>query len=143
MRLDNLILCSPIEGQLLDHGKPAPGLKIERRLKWNMEKTPRTDYAVTDAQGRFTLPEVRGGADFGWLSKYLHVPSVGIRIRLVEGDQKSDLVYFTRNSYDVSAEFGVPLIQMRCDLADRTLVDQTFPVIKCHLNNIEESSNVK
>jgi len=85
VRQDNLILSSAVEGQILDHGKPVAGLKVQRIISWNMEAEPRTEVTSTDQEGRFQFPEVRSAAEFGFLAKLFHVPTILLDVNLVEG----------------------------------------------------------
>ena len=80
VRQDNLILSSAVEGQILDHGKPVAGQRVIRTLHWNMEQEPRTEITTTNKDGQFQFSEVRGAAEFGFLAKLFHVPTVSIRI---------------------------------------------------------------
>lgn len=76
MRQDNLILSSAVEGQILDHGKPVAGLKVQRIISWNMEAEPRTEITSSNKDGRFQFPVVCGAAEFGFLAKLFHVLTI-------------------------------------------------------------------
>ncbi|HEX4917838.1 MAG TPA: DUF6795 domain-containing protein [Limnobacter sp.] len=136
MYLDNLILCSPVEGQILDDGKPVAGLKVQRRILWNVETEAREDFATTDSQGRFGFSEVRVSHNFTWLSKYLHMPSVGIELNLMDSDGEYVLTYLNRNSYKPGAELGLPIIQMTCDKKNKQVIGESLQVIKCEIQRV-------
>ncbi len=131
MRQDNLILSSAVEGQILDHGKPVAGLKVQRTISWNMEDKPRTETTTTGKDGRFQFPEVRGTAEFGFLAKLFHVPTVLLDVNLVEEKQSTSLFSVVRSSYAPAVETGYGVIQMTCDVKDREMFRGRLPIIDC------------
>ena len=140
---DNLVLSSMVEGQLLDHGKPLAGVKVKRILHWNMESEPRTAITSTDKNGRFQFPEVRGAAEFGFLAKLFHVPTVSIAI-YVPIKNVDYLAYIGgRSSYKENVETGLPQIRMKCDLKNKYMDDGLLPVIDCEVEKSEERKNFK
>lgn len=141
VRQDNLILSSAVEGQILDHGKPVAGLKVQRTISWNMEDKPRTETTTTGKDGRFQFPEVRGTAEFGFLAKLFHVPAILIDIDLLEGKSKSSLYSIGRTSYKPAVETGLERIQMTCDLQNRELYRDLLPTINCEVKKIKEMEN--
>ncbi|WDE12414.1 DUF6795 domain-containing protein [Thalassomonas haliotis] len=50
-------LCPEVKGQILQEGTPVAGLEVLRGLTY-VDNIERLDSTVTDAQGRFLLPEV-------------------------------------------------------------------------------------
>ena len=143
VRQDNLILSSAVEGQILDHGKPVAGLKVQRVISWNMEAEPRTEIASTDKDGRFHFPEVRGAAEFGFLAKLFHVPTVGIEIEVIANNENLMAYGTSRHSYTGHVETGLPQIRMVCDLKARSIIDGVLPVIKCDVQLSDERKNIK
>ncbi|MBU0784286.1 MAG: DUF4198 domain-containing protein [Gammaproteobacteria bacterium] len=140
---DNLILSSAVEGQILDHGKPVAGQKVIRTLHWNMEAEPRTETTTTNKDGRFQFPEVRGAAEFGFLAKLFHVPTVSIRV-YVPVKEREYMAYATsRNSYKANAETGLPLIRLKCDLKNQEMFNGRLPIINCEVEESEERKNLK
>lgn len=143
VRQDNLILSSAVEGQILDHGKPVAGLKVQRIISWNMEAEPRTEITSTDKDGRFQFPEVRGAAEFGFLAKLFHVPNISLRI-YIPIDGKDYMAYATsKNSYQENVETGLPQIRIKCDLKNKYMDDGLLPVIDCEVEKSEERKNFK
>lgn len=143
VRQDNLILSSAVDGQILDHGKPVAGLKVQRVISWNMEAEPRTEITSTDKEGRFQFPEVRGAAEFGFLAKLFHVPTVSIDI-IVPIKGIDYLAYIGgRSSYKENVETGLPQIRIRCDLKNKYMDDGILPVIDCEVEKSEERKNLK
>jgi hypothetical protein len=133
VRQDNLILSSAVEGQILDHGKPVAGLKVKRTISWNMEAEPRTEITSTDKDGRFKFPEVRGTAEFGFLAKLFHVPTVLLDVNLVEEKLSTSLFSVVRSSYAPAVETGYEVIQMTCDVKDREMFRGRLPIIDCQV----------
>jgi hypothetical protein len=143
VRQDNLILSSAVEGQILDHGKPVAGLKVQRTISWNMEDKPRTETTTTDKDGRFQFSEVRGTAEFGFLAKLFHVPNISLRI-YIPIDGKDYMAYATsKNSYEGNVETGLPYIRMKCDLKDKELFNGRLPIINCAVEESEERKSIK
>lgn len=143
MRQDNLILSSAVEGQILDHGKPVAGVKVKRILHWNMEEEARTEITTTSKEGRFQFPEVRGAAEFGFLAKLFHVPSVSIRIYVPFKGLEYMAYATSRNSYKENVETGLPLIRLACDLKNQEMFNGRLPVINCAVEESEERKNLK
>lgn len=141
VRVDNLILSSAVQGQVLDHGKPVAGLTVKRILFWNMESEPRTEITTTREDGRFDFPEVRAAAEFGFLAKLFHVPTVSIRVRLSIDDVDYGAYFGGRHSYEGHVETGLPQIRMKCDLKNRRLKDEMLPVVDCDVELSEEYRN--
>jgi hypothetical protein len=133
VRQDNLILSSAVEGQILDHGKPIAGLKVQRIISWNMEAEPRTEITSTDKEGRFQFPEVRGAADFGFLAKLFHVPTILLDVNLVEEEISTSLFSVVRSSYQPAVETGYEVIQMTCDTKDKQMFRGRLPIIDCQV----------
>ena len=143
VRQDNLILSSAVEGQILDHGKPVAGLKVQRIISWNMEAEPRTEITSTDREGRFDFPEMRGSAEFGFLAKLFHVPNISLRI-FIPIDGKDYMAYATsKNSYQENVETGLPNIRMKCDLKNKELFNGRLPIINCEVEESEERKSLK
>jgi len=140
VRQDNLILCSAVQGQILDGGQPVSGQKVKRLVHWNMEKEPRVELTTTNADGQFQFPEIKGSADFGVFARLFHVPVISIRI-YVPIEKSEYMAYATsRNSYKKSDETGLTQIGIKCDLQNKTFFNDRLPVIDC---KVEESHERK
>jgi hypothetical protein len=131
--LKDLILFSAVKGRVLDHGKPAAGLKIERSTFWNMDKFPRQEFTTTDNEGYFYFPETRGTADFGFLAKLFHVPTVSQRLYLQQSGKEVLLYANSRGNYESSTETGYEDIQLSCDLKDEKSASDDFYNIRCEV----------
>lgn len=129
----DLILFSAVKGRVLDHGKPAVGLKIERSTFWNMEKFPRQEFTTTDEEGYFNFPEARGTADFGFLAKLFHVPTVSQRLYLQSAEKEVLLYASSRGNYEPNTETGFEEIQLTCDLKNEKSSTDDFYKIRCEV----------
>jgi hypothetical protein len=143
VRQDNLILSSAVEGQLLDHGRPVAGQRVIRTLHWNMEEEPRTEITTTNKDGRFQFPEVRGAAEFGFLAKLFHVPTVNIGIYVPINEIQYLAYSGGRNSYKENEETGLPQIRIECDLKNKYMANNVLPGIKCEVEKSEERKKLK
>lgn len=143
VRKDNLILSSAVQGQLLDHGKSVEKAKVMRQLHWNMDAEPRVEITFTDKDGYFQFPEVRGTAEFGYLARLFHVPTMSIEI-YIPVDGVEYLFYANgRHSYEGHEETGLPEIQMVCDLKSRSASAALLPVGECEVELSDEIKNRK
>ncbi|HEX5485824.1 MAG TPA: DUF6795 domain-containing protein [Limnobacter sp.] len=139
--LKQVILFSAVDGQMLNHGKPAAGLKIERTYSWNAEDDQpkpgdlvlHKDVVVTDKEGRFHFDEVKGDPqvehDHGRM-----VPVVIQDLNWLSGKDNVLMFHNGRTSYEPSEETGYPTIQIRCDTASKTQPEGAWtPMLNCDL----------
>ncbi|HEX5487045.1 MAG TPA: DUF6795 domain-containing protein [Limnobacter sp.] len=113
----NLLLFSPVNGQLLDHGKPMAGQTIQRMYLWNMEKKPHYDNTLTDSQGRFHFDEIRGSAEYGFFAQLFNQPVILQDIYLLLPDKKIDFYFHSRQNHRNCEETGYPDIQITFDVS--------------------------
>ena len=133
MKKDNLVLCSPMQGQILNNGQPVAGLRVEQRLLWNMEKEPRIAHATTDEQGYFTFPKVVASANFSWLAQLLHVPAISQSVDVFLEGERVSVFAAGKNNYDDENVTGYPVIKMKCDLNTRYVLGGVLPSLVCDL----------
>ena len=138
VRQDNLILCSAVQGQILDGGQPVSGQKVKRLVHWNMEKEPRVEFTTTNTDGQFQFPEIKGSADFGLFARLFHVPVISIDVELIERASTTSLFSFGRNSYSEAIETGYDVIEMICDLKNREMYRNQLPIIRCDVRRTDE-----
>ncbi|GLR25087.1 hypothetical protein GCM10007875_01740 [Limnobacter litoralis] len=130
--LKQVILFSAVDGQMLNHGKPAAGLKIERVYSWNAEDDQpkpgdlvlHKDVVLTDKEGRFHFDEVKGDPQVEHdQARMVNI----INQQLYWLKNKSDaMLYFNdRHGYEVGEETGYPTIQIRCDIATERPIEDT------------------
>lgn len=130
-RVDGLVLFSAVKGRLLDHGEPVVGARIERETSWNMEKETRLEFTITDAEGRFSFPEMKGSARFGLMHRYFHIPVVLESLFLL-GDSKPTMLYtYGRSTYQALEETGLSEIELDCDLRAQRSENEFFSRLDC------------
>lgn len=133
MFVKDLILFSAVQGRLLDHGKPLAGAKIERTSLWNMEDYPRQEFTTTDKDGAFSFPEVRGMADFGFLAKLFHVPTVSQSLYLHREGKEYLLYANSRGNYEPNTETGYPEIALLCDMKNLRVDGEDLFAVPCEV----------
>ena len=138
MKKDNLVLCSPMQGQILNNGQPVAGLRVEQRLLWNMEKEPRIAHATTDEQGYFTFPKVVASANFSWLAQLLHVPAISRTIYLLQDDQRILAYSGGRNSYREDGDFKTKPENFKCDLNTLRTINSLLQQVDCEILNTQK-----
>jgi len=73
------VLCSAFKGTLVDiAGKPVTGTRIERTWQWAWKNESGSDHTTTDANGRFSLPQVTGKSLSAGL--FTHEPLIAQKI---------------------------------------------------------------
>lgn len=140
--LKQVILFSAVDGQMLNHGKPAAGLKIERSYSWNAEddqpkpgdQVLHKDVTVTDKAGRFHFDEVKGDPQI----EHDHgrpVVSIIQNLDWLKGkEQRVSMFYGWRDNYEPGQETGYPTIQLNCDIStEHQIEDRLSADLKCDL----------
>lgn len=129
----DVVLCNQIHGQLLDHGKPMVGVAVQRSIKWSMERNSRIDIAITDSQGRYAFPEVRGSGQNNLFTHF--VPYLG-SIYTIEFAHEGTIHSIHVGSLEGITEGLKQPIQFTSDLADRTVrTRDTFRIEPKFLSN--------
>ena len=120
VKKDNLYLFSAVKGRIVKDGKPVALIKVERSTFWNMEKEPRIETTFTDEQGFYEFPEMIGSAEFGWLHRLLHQPTVTQEI-FAHQEANEILLYVNIKSNYESPENDQGL-RLLSDLSNMTLI---------------------
>ena len=102
---------SPLEGVLTYKGEPAAGAKIVRVVKWKDDKGE-TDTYYADAQGRFSLPEMRRSWPRTGLAQFVTHQSLYVHY---EG-QEFHIWEMGHGSKERFGEFGGPLEGVVCEI---------------------------
>ncbi|MEM6635015.1 MAG: DUF6795 domain-containing protein [Pseudomonadota bacterium] len=105
------VICSPVEGLLLGEGNaPASGIEITRTWKWG--KREGEDTVTTDAEGRFSLPQV-DGQNF-WASVLPHQPNIeqDFSAQLANGPLQILLIY--KQNYNLNGERDGKALNIQC-----------------------------
>lgn len=107
-----LVLFSAVEGTISRNGAPVAGATVTREFLWSMKRETGSDTTVTDAAGRFSLPEITRRS---LMALFPHEPVVRQTITIaVDGTSYKAWVYFKRN-YDDNGELRRP-IRLSCRL---------------------------
>jgi hypothetical protein len=107
-----LVLFSAVEGTITRNGTPVAGAKVTREFLWSMKRENGSDTTVTDAAGRFSLPEITRRS---LMAMFPHEPVVRQTITIAaDGTSYKAWVYFKRN-YDDNGELRRP-IRLKCRL---------------------------
>jgi len=68
----NYVIFSPMQGVLMEGGKPLPKTKITRKLRWNgNDDEGLVEEFITDDQGHFSLPIHEEELSLGMLSQFV------------------------------------------------------------------------
>jgi len=82
---ENYVIFSPMEGILMQDGKPLPNTKIIRRLKWNGNEDGLVEEFTTDEQGQFSLPLHEEALSLGMLIQF--VASADLEFKTENGNE--------------------------------------------------------
>lgn len=108
------VLFSAVQGQVLLGGQPVAGARVERSWVWKRPDDTQRDSAVTDAEGRFSLPEVAEKSFFGGL--FPHEAFVRQTIVIEHGGRSHKAWMFSKRNYEANGELAGRPIRLRCRL---------------------------
>lgn len=120
MATEKVLLWPAIEGQILDNGKPVPGLELTQTLYWNYEENkapPRVLTVKTDENGRFVLPKITGEISTGFLTRLLHQPGIALGIETRFRGQLINIYAAANSTYTHKNGFEATDL-MVCDLSN-------------------------
>lgn len=121
MATEQVLLWPAIEGQILNAGKPVPGLELTQTLYWNYEESkapPRVLTVKTDAEGRFVFPKITGEISTGFLTRLFHQPGIGVTIDTKFEGRDVGVFASMGSSYTNSSRQN-----LICDLGNLRLLD--------------------
>jgi hypothetical protein len=108
------VIFSPMQGVLMQDGKPLSHTKIIRRLRWNgNDDEGLVEEFMTDEQGKFSLPAHDEQLSIGMLGQF--VAKAYIEVEL--GNEINEIWYSTKFEPEIYAETGGPLEGLVCDIA--------------------------
>jgi hypothetical protein len=111
--------CSPVQGQLLYEGKPLAGVKVVRTLTADgLENGRYEDYAITNEEGFFEMPEVSNKTFLVRPQFFSAFPHVGQQFGAFYKDEEYAIWANTKSGFDKGGETSKPSINMVCDLSD-------------------------
>ena len=109
------VMFSETSGVVLDHGEPVVGAKIDRSYLWVWNNAKHSDSTVTDASGRFRLPELTATS---LTSLFPHEPIVRQKITISHNGTSYDAWETRRRNYEVNGERpGGKKVKLRCELS--------------------------
>jgi hypothetical protein len=113
------VIFSPMQGVLMQDGKPLSHTKIIRRLRWNgNDEEGVVEEFMTDEAGRFSLPIHEEQLSFGMLSQF--VGSTKLEVQ-VDG-QNIDVWYNNKFEAPIYAETEKELTDLICELNQEEVV---------------------
>ena len=110
-----IVLASPMEGLLTYEGKPAAGVKIERRLSWYDGDESTEDFVVTDSGGRFSIPVVKRVLKVSGFVQFVTIQEI---IAYYKGEE-IDIWTMGNHSKIEFGELGGKPVNFRCELTDK------------------------
>ena len=133
------VICSPMEGVLLNNGEPLRATKIIRKLTWNANSGGLIEEFYTDDNGRFALPSHEDSFNMGSVLTQF----VANQVLQVEVDGKTEEIWIsgqlTGEMYGETA--GKKPEELVCDLSnDMARVygeNQSLLATKCRWTDIQ------
>ncbi len=118
----DMVLFAPVEGRVLQHGVPKPGLKVECLTYWSKEKKPQQHVTETDALGFYFFPETKVSAPQHLFHKWFSAEPMQQYIYLIESGREVELYRQSRKLSGVSEAKQLPTIQLESDLGQATVI---------------------
>lgn len=110
--------CSPVQGQLLYEGKPLAGVKVVRTLTADgLENGRYEDYAITNEEGFFEMPEVSNKTFLVRPQFFSGNPGVAQFFDTSFQGEKYSLWANSKSGFEKGGETSEPAIKMICDLS--------------------------
>lgn len=106
-----VVVCSPMEGQLTFQGKPASGAKIVRWFAWKDQEGESKIY-YADENGYFSLPIETDMRKPSILSQFVAKQLVTVTY----GGRDYDIWYNSKMTDSIDGEYGGPPSNLRCEL---------------------------
>ena len=109
---EKYVIFSPMQGVLMQNGKPLAYTKIIRRLRWNgNDEEGLVEEFMTDEAGRFSLPIHEEQLALGMLSQF-----VGKAVLEVQTENGKDTIWFSSKLMpEIYSETGESLTELICD----------------------------
>ena len=131
-----IVLASPMEGVLTYEGKPAPGVKIVRKLRWYDGEESAEDFVVTNQKGHFTLPNVTKALKVSGLVQLVVSQEIAA---LYQGEEI--LIWAMGKSSRIEyGELGGKPVNLRCELTNEKVItrDYNTPLMtRCTWDSLE------
>lgn len=131
-----VVLSSPFEGILTYKGKPAAGIKIERKLSWFDLSESVEDFVVTDSNGYFLFPIIKKTLELSNLVEFVVIQDINAFYK----NEKILLWYMSKDSKDEYSELGGKPINLKCELSSEETITRDYetPLItRCSWESLE------
>jgi len=133
---EEVVLFSPMQGQITLNGKPVANARVERFLKWK-DETGESDSFSTNQDGQFKIPVKKDAVKLSTISKFV----IAQEIRVFIG--KDEYLIWTMGTGNKTSygELGGKPVNFRCELSDemrRVDVDDGLLGTSCQWDSIEK-----
>jgi len=125
-----------MEGLLTYEGKPAPGVKIVRKLRWYDGDESAEDFVVTDQKGHFSLPAVKKALKVSGFVQFVTIQEI---VAHYNGEE-IDIWTMGNHSKIEFGELGGKPVNFRCDLTDeeeRVNPNYSAVLTRCKWDSLE------
>ncbi|QIE40510.1 DUF6795 domain-containing protein [Meridianimarinicoccus aquatilis] len=107
------VMASALHGVLVDEaGTPAAGVRVTRRWTWGWNSRTDSSDVITDAEGRFSFPEV--AVSPGLTGRLPHAPGIGIEVSAEIAGAELILLDLKKRNYDRDGELDGKPFKIRC-----------------------------
>lgn len=133
---EEVVICSPMEGQITMNGKPLANAKIERFLKWK-DEIGEKDYFFTDEEGFFKLPMRKDIVTLSIISTFV----MSHEIRVFSNNEEYLIWTMGKGSTVKFGELGGRPVNFKCELTDdlvRVEVEDGLLGTSCKWDSIEK-----
>ena len=110
---EEVVIFSPMQGQITLNGKPVSNARIERYLKWKDEEGER-DYFETDGDGWFEIPVKQDVVKLSTISQFV----VAQEIRVFIDDVEYPIWAKAKREKGLFDELEGKPVNFRCELMD-------------------------
>ena len=136
---EEVVIFSPMQGQITLNGKPVSNARIERYLKWKDEEGER-DYFETDGDGWFEIPVKQDVVKLSTISQFVIAQEIRVYV-----DNNEYLIWTLAKSSKVKfGELGGRAINFRCELTDeptRVEVNDGLLGTSCKWDSIDKQGD--
>lgn len=135
---EKYVIFSPMEGVLMQNGKPLAGATIVRTLWWNDNQEGLVEEFKTDDKGRFSLPIREEELSLNMLTQFVSSASLETTVN----GQSVDIWYNNKFEKELYAETEGRLKDLICDLGSEEVVVEaglSKIMTKCRWKDTPES----
>lgn len=116
------VISSPLEGHLLDDGKPMVNTKIIRKLEWNGDKEGvKEDVIYTDEAGFFSFPVFELDMAMRGLEQFVAKTWIYVE----DKSEEQELIWYSaKQSLGLFSELGINPENLVCDIKNPEIVTE-------------------